>query len=72
MATLNEDDFLNYETAAKLLKLPVGSLYGLVSKRQIPHIRINKRIVRFSRAELLDFLSTRKIGICAEANSVKK
>ena len=46
------DAMLNYAQAAEILGLPVGTLYAMVAKRNIPHIRLGRRLVRFSREAL--------------------
>jgi excisionase family DNA binding protein len=56
-----ETDMLNYEQASQLTGLAKGTLYSMVSKRQIPHIRITPRLVRFSRQALEDFLREREV-----------
>ncbi len=58
-----ETELLTYAEAATILKLPIGSLYGLVSKGIIPHIRLSKRIVRFDRAELQALIESNRIQV---------
>ncbi|MCB9489876.1 MAG: helix-turn-helix domain-containing protein [Deltaproteobacteria bacterium] len=52
-------ELLNYEEAAKLLRFKVPTLYSLVSRKQIPHIRLSGRSVRFDRDVLLQWLAER-------------
>ncbi len=61
--TTNNDELLNYTTAAAFLGMRIGTLYGMVSKKQIPHIRINKRIVRFSKEELKNFIEKHRVDL---------
>jgi excisionase family DNA binding protein len=43
---------LTYAEAAQRTALPIGTLYALVSRKEIPHVRFGKRLVRFPVAEL--------------------
>jgi excisionase family DNA binding protein len=43
---------LTYSEAAQFLGVPVGTLYSMACRRQLPHVRLGKRIVRFPRHEL--------------------
>lgn len=43
---------INYRAAARLLGIPVGTLYCLVSQNRVPHIRLSKRLVRFDPEQL--------------------
>lgn len=52
-------DKIDYKTTAELLGIPEGTLYAMVSKGAVPHYRIGKRLVRFSRAELTEWLKTK-------------
>lgn len=47
-----DDELLTYTQAGRLLNLRTNTLYSLVSRSQIPHLRLGPRIVRFSRAAL--------------------
>ena len=47
-----QPDLINYADASAMLDLSVGTLRSLVSRGQIPHVRLSGRIVRFSRAGL--------------------
>ena len=71
MLTEANDELLSYTEAAALLKMPIGSLYGLVSKKQIPHVRISRRIVRFSRSELIAFLEGHRVELGAQPNETR-
>ena len=50
-------EMLNYAGAAKVLGLPRGTVYALVHDRKLPNHRLGKRLVRFSRKALLDWLA---------------
>ena len=46
------NNFMTYNEASEYLNLKVGTLYCLVSRKQIPHLRLGGRLVRFRRADL--------------------
>ena len=50
------EDIMNYEQVAKLLDLKVTTLYSLVSKGRIPHIKVGRRFIRFSKSRIMDWL----------------
>jgi excisionase family DNA binding protein len=50
------DDLLTYTEAAKILNLKIGTLYALVSQNRVPHLRLGRRLVRFSATELQGWL----------------
>ena len=52
-----DQEYLKYAEAAAFLSVPVGTLYAMVSRRTIPHIRISRRLVRFSKTALEQWLS---------------
>ncbi len=54
-----EDDLLTYLEASKFLSLKVGTLYALVSQKRVPHVRLGRRLVRFSRAALTMWVQER-------------
>jgi excisionase family DNA binding protein len=41
-----------YHEAAKLLHVPVGTLYAWVHENRVPHVRLGARTVRFDVAAL--------------------
>jgi excisionase family DNA binding protein len=43
---------LTYRQLAQRLNAKLGTLYALVSEKRIPHVRLGKRFVRFSRAAI--------------------
>lgn len=55
MTTSNE---LTYRQAAKLLGVPINTLYSLVSRNTIPHFRRGKRVL-FLTAKLSDWVRLR-------------
>lgn len=53
---------LNYDEACQFLGLKRGTMYALVSQRRIPHVRLGRRLVRFSKAELERWVAERSIN----------
>ena len=62
-----EESLLCYRHAAKVLGLPLGTLYSLVSQRRIPHIRLGPRLVRFRQHDLRVWIAANRVGVLAEA-----
>ena len=56
-----EDDVLTYRQVAAMLGVTLGTLYSLVSRKRIPHIRIGRRLVRFSRARISAWLAAAEV-----------
>lgn len=52
---------LDYREAARLVSVPVGTLYTWVHEERIPHVRLGPRLVRFPRAELVRWLAARLV-----------
>lgn len=62
-STLPPADLIGYAEAARLLNTPVASLYGMVHRRRIPHIRLSKRLVKFSRTTLAAWLAASTVPV---------
>ena len=58
-----ESPMLTYQQAAALMNIPVGTLYGMVFKKQIPHVRLGKRFVRFRQEDLNDWITERQVAV---------
>lgn len=54
-------EMLNYCDAARMIGVPIGTLYGWVGRRQIPHVRLGPRLVRFRRAEIDEWIEKRRV-----------
>ena len=48
---------MDYAEAARFLGVPKGTLYAWVNGKQIPHIRLSGRTVRFDRKDLERWLA---------------
>jgi excisionase family DNA binding protein len=55
-----QDEVLTKMEAAEFLKVPLQTVDWLVKSNQIPYSRIGKRIVRFSRNRLVEYLAERE------------
>jgi excisionase family DNA binding protein len=58
---MNTTEHVGYLAASKILGVPTGTLYSLVSRRAIPHIRIGKRHVLFNVVDLRQWLDEHKV-----------
>lgn len=54
-------DYLNYREAAAVLRVPLGTMYALVSQKRIPHVRLSRRLVRFDRSELESWINAHAV-----------
>ena len=52
---------LTYAEAAELTSLPLGTLYHRVSKKEIPHLRLGRRLVRFDAEEITRWLKAQEV-----------
>lgn len=57
---------LSYEEAAAYLGVPIGTLRSMVSRRQIPHVRLTARVVKFDLAELDAMIAARRVAARGE------
>ena len=55
-------ELLTYKAASRLLGLRIGTLYSMVSRREIPHVRLGRRIVRFDPNELTEWINARRVA----------
>lgn len=51
------DDLLTYSQTAKAYNFKIGTLYALVAQNRIPHVRLGRRLVRFSRVAIEAWLN---------------
>lgn len=54
-------EFLNYKQTSELLNLPLGTVYAMVSQNRLPCHRFGKRLVRFSKNELQEWIQLHRI-----------
>ncbi len=58
-----EANLLTYRETSVLLGIPLSSLYALVCRKCVPHVRLTGRTVRFIRHDLEVWLEERRIGV---------
>jgi excisionase family DNA binding protein len=56
-----EIENLNYKQVAELLGVPIGTVYSMVFRQQLPHLRIGPRNVRFVKSEIKSWINSRRI-----------
>lgn len=56
------DDKVRYDEAAVITGLKVATLQSMVFRRQVPHYRLGKRLVIFSRTELVAWMNERRVA----------
>jgi len=59
----NNIQLLDYSEAAKFLGLSKATLYSKVCRKEVPHIRFNRRCVKFDRNELLLWIKKHHIPV---------
>jgi len=60
------NDLVTYAEASKILNLKLGTLYALVAQHRVPHVRLGRRLVRFSRDELQAWVLSHAVAPWAE------
>lgn len=61
-ARLLTEPLLDANEAARLLRVPRSTLYELVRSRGLPHVRIGRRGLRFTRADLARWIGENSYG----------
>lgn len=56
------EPLLDAREAAKLLHVPRSTLYELVRSRGLPHVRLGRRGLRFTRIDLARWVSKNSAG----------
>ncbi len=59
---------MTYEQTANLLGLRLSTLYSMVSRGQIPHVRLGPRLVRFDAEVLHAWLDARRVDVTTPAS----
>ena len=57
------DRLLTYAQLSEWLGVPIGTLYGMVHRQRIPHVRLSARQVRFSRSRITQWLSEHAVPV---------
>jgi len=56
------EPLLDAHQAARLLHVPRSTLYELVRSRGLPHVKIGRRGLRFTRADLAHWVEQNRYG----------
>ncbi len=67
-----ETAHVGYVGAAKFTGINRGTLYALVSRKQIPHVRIGGRHVLFSIEELKSWINRHRVDVTNSATKGEK
>jgi excisionase family DNA binding protein len=51
----------NYKEAASFLNVAVGTLYAKVCRKEIPHLRLSGRLVRFDSEEIEQWVAAHSV-----------
>lgn len=54
-------EHLGYEGAAAYIGVPIGTVRAWVARKQIPHLRLGPRLVRFAVGDLKRWLDARRV-----------
>lgn len=57
-----DDDLLSYEQVSRMYAIKTGTLQSMVCRKQIPHVRIGPRTVRFRASDLKAWLAERNVA----------
>ena len=55
--------FLTYQQTSKLLEIPLATLYSKTCRKEIPHIRLGPRSVRFEYSEIMTWIKERRVAV---------
>jgi predicted DNA-binding transcriptional regulator AlpA len=58
-----ENGMVGYGRASQITGIAMSTLYSYVSRRQIPHYRLGKRLVVFAVPELQAWLKERRVAV---------
>ena len=61
---------LTYKQVRDLTGIPLSTLYSMVCRRQLPHLRFGPRLVRFDEAEIKEWIERNRVpatSSCQEA-----
>ena len=56
------DDYLTISEVARWLRISRGGAWAMVmERREIPHVRLSDRVVRIARADVEEFVASRRV-----------
>jgi predicted DNA-binding transcriptional regulator AlpA len=56
MRTMNDIEVLDSKRVRELLKISEGTLHALIKGKDIPHFFIGKKVLRFNKKSIMDWL----------------
>jgi excisionase family DNA binding protein len=68
--TQEQDEYLDYAQASRILNLKTATLYSWVYHKRVPHIRLGLRCIRFSRDELMKWIDDCRVNGPSHAANV--
>jgi len=60
------DTLMTYTELAAVTGLKLGTLYAMVNRGDIPHLRLGRRLVRFRKYEIKAWLDERSVPAAKE------
>jgi excisionase family DNA binding protein len=63
-----ENDLMTIEELAALVNMAVTSIYGLIRRRQIPHIKRGKRLI-FEKTKIIEWLQSGRQNTVSDAKA---
>jgi excisionase family DNA binding protein len=64
------EDIIGVKDVAAMVKTPESWVYGKVERGEIPHFKLGK-YVRFSRADIVDWIEAQRRGPAIEVRSAR-
>ena len=58
-----DSDLTGYSGAFEETGITINTLYAMVHRKKIPHIRLTSRLVRFSRKELRAWMKSHQVEV---------
>ena len=62
----DHDKLLTPQDLATYLNIPVGSVFSLTSRKQVPFVRIGRRCPRYRTSEIMAWLASRSSSPAAQ------
>lgn len=61
-----------YAFASEVTGIGVNTLYSLVHSKRVPHIKLNRRLIRFNKTDLEEWLNSQKVEVVRKRNRPAK
>ena len=56
------DNLLTPRQVAEILNVPVKTVYHWNSQRKLPFIKLNRKLVRYNRSDIEEWIKQRRVG----------